>query len=146
MLLSRTLRHSGVAGSGCAIQTYRYRRAIRTCMPAADNCHIYVHLQQRRQDAERERRALPDHGLLVLVPENWTNMWLVVREALMARKRHSDEDCRRLLREIEIHLTDGSDVGTACRAVGISDAANYTWRKTFRECTATGDLWQRITE
>jgi hypothetical protein len=60
MVLSRTLRHSGVAGSGFAIQIYRYRRGIRTCMPAADNCHIYTHLQQRRQDAERERRALPD--------------------------------------------------------------------------------------
>ena len=49
----------------------------------------------------------------------------------MARKRHSDEDCLRLLREIEIHLTGGSDVGTACRAVGISDATYYTWRKKF---------------
>jgi hypothetical protein len=35
-------------------------RSVRGCMPAADNCHIYVHLQQGRQDAERERRALPD--------------------------------------------------------------------------------------
>ena len=54
----------------------------------------------------------------------------------MARKRHSDEDCLRLLREIEIHLTGGSDVGTACRAVGISDATYYTWRKTF------GGMWR----
>jgi hypothetical protein len=64
MVLSRTLRHSRAAGSGCAIQTKRYRRGVRNCMPAADNCHIYVHLQQGRQDAEREQRALPDHGLL----------------------------------------------------------------------------------
>ena len=49
----------------------------------------------------------------------------------MARKRHSDEDCLRLLREIEVHLSGGSDVGTACRAVGISDATYYTWRKKF---------------
>ena len=37
----------------------------------------------------------------------------------------------RLLREIEVHLAGGSDVGTARRAVGISDATYYTWRKTF---------------
>ena len=49
----------------------------------------------------------------------------------MARKRSSDEDCLRLLREIEVHLAGGSDVGTARRAVGISDATYYTWRKKF---------------
>jgi transposase-like protein len=37
----------------------------------------------------------------------------------------------RLLREIEVHLAGGSDVGTACRSVGISDATYYNWRKTF---------------
>ena len=49
----------------------------------------------------------------------------------MARKRHSDEDILKLLREIELHLTSGGDVPTACRAVGISEAAYYSWRKRF---------------
>ncbi len=49
----------------------------------------------------------------------------------MARKRHSDEDILKLLREIEVHLASGSDVGTACRTAGISDATYYTWRKKF---------------
>jgi putative transposase len=49
----------------------------------------------------------------------------------MARKRHSDEDILKLLREIEVHLASGSDVATACRAAGISDATYYTWRKRF---------------
>jgi putative transposase len=49
----------------------------------------------------------------------------------MARKCHSDENCLRLLREIEVHLAGGSDVGTACRAVGISDATYDAWRKKF---------------
>jgi len=40
----------------------------------------------------------------------------------MARKRHSDEDILKLLREVEVHLASGSDVGTACRTAGISDA------------------------
>ena len=49
----------------------------------------------------------------------------------MARKRHSDEDILKLLREIELHLAGGADVATACRAAGISDATYYNWRKKF---------------
>ena len=49
----------------------------------------------------------------------------------MARKRYSDEDCLRLLREIELQLAAGSDVPSACRSAGISDATYYTWRKKF---------------
>ena len=49
----------------------------------------------------------------------------------MARKRHSDEDILKLLREVEVHLASGSDVGTACRTAGISDATYYNWRKKF---------------
>ena len=49
----------------------------------------------------------------------------------MARKRHSDEDILKLLREIEERLVSGSDVTTACRSAGISDATYYTWRKKF---------------
>jgi putative transposase len=49
----------------------------------------------------------------------------------MARKRHSDEDILKLLREIELNLASGSDVPTACRSVGISDATYYNWRKKF---------------
>ena len=50
----------------------------------------------------------------------------------MARKRHSDEDVLKLLREIELKLSGGSDVASACRSVGISDATYYNWRKRFR--------------
>jgi len=49
----------------------------------------------------------------------------------MARKRHSDEDILKLLREIELNLASGNDVATACRSVGISDATYYNWRKRF---------------
>ena len=49
----------------------------------------------------------------------------------MARKRHSDEDILKLLREIEVHLASGCDVATACRSAGISDATYYNWRKRF---------------
>ena len=49
----------------------------------------------------------------------------------MARKRYSDEDVLKLLREIELKLSEGSDVQTACRAVGVSDATYYNWRRRF---------------
>ena len=49
----------------------------------------------------------------------------------MARKRYSDEDCLKILRQVELDLAAGSDVAKACRAAGISDATFYTWRKKF---------------
>ena len=49
----------------------------------------------------------------------------------MARKRYSDEDVLKLLREIELKLADGSDVQSACRGVGVSDATYYNLRKRF---------------
>ena len=36
-----------------------------------------------------------------------------------------------MLREIELNLAAGSDVATACRSVGVSDATYYNWRKRF---------------
>ena len=49
----------------------------------------------------------------------------------LARKRYSDEDILKLLREIEVKLSTGSDVQSACRGVGISDATYYNWHKRF---------------
>jgi len=43
----------------------------------------------------------------------------------MARKRHSDEDALKLLREIELKLNAGDDVASACRGAGVSDATYY---------------------
>ena len=40
-------------------------------------------------------------------------------------------DILKLLREIEVHLASGSDVASACRTAGISDATYYNWRKKF---------------
>lgn len=49
----------------------------------------------------------------------------------MARKRHSDDNILKLLREIELKLTAGGDVISGRRSVGISDASYYSWRKRF---------------
>ena len=48
-----------------------------------------------------------------------------------ARERHSDDHILKLLREIEVKLSAGSDEQSACRGVGISDATDYNWRKRF---------------
>lgn len=49
----------------------------------------------------------------------------------MARKRYSDEDTLNLPRQIELAPNGGSDVGSACRKAGISEATYYTWRKRY---------------
>ena len=49
----------------------------------------------------------------------------------MARKRYSDEDALKVLREIDVHLHDGLDVVSSCRKAGISDKTYYYWRKKF---------------
>ena len=49
----------------------------------------------------------------------------------MARKRFSDEDILNLLRQIELNLASGSDVASACRSAGVSDATYYNWRKRY---------------
>ncbi len=49
----------------------------------------------------------------------------------MARKRYSDEYILRLLREVGLSLSSGSDVATACGTAGVSDATYYAWRKRF---------------
>ena len=49
----------------------------------------------------------------------------------MARKRSSDEDALKILREIDVHLHDGLDLVSSCRKAGISDKTYYYWRKKF---------------
>jgi putative transposase len=64
-------------------------------------------------------------------PKTGPLFWYQRGEETMARKRYSDEDILKLLREIELNLASGNDVATACRSVGISDATYYNWRKRF---------------
>lgn len=45
----------------------------------------------------------------------------------MARKRFKDEDILNLLRQIDIELSSGHDVSSACRKAGISSATYYAW-------------------
>lgn len=49
----------------------------------------------------------------------------------MAKKRYSDENALKILREIDFHLHDGLDVVSPCRKARISDKTYYFWRKKF---------------
>lgn len=49
----------------------------------------------------------------------------------MARKRYSDEDILRLLQQVEVHVSEGMDVVSACRKAGLSTPTYYSWRKRF---------------
>ena len=49
----------------------------------------------------------------------------------MSKKRYSDEDALKMLREIEVHLAEGQGVLGSCRKVEVSDKTYYYWRKKF---------------
>ena len=49
----------------------------------------------------------------------------------MARKRFSDEDVIRLLRQREVETDTGVSVVNVCRSARVSDATYYGWRKKF---------------
>ena len=59
----------------------------------------------------------------------------------MARKRHSDEDILKLLREIEVHINGGMDVVSACPKAGFTDIPYCGWRKKFG-----GMGWSQLSE
>ena len=64
----------------------------------------------------------------------------------MVRKRYSDEDALKILREIDVHLHDGLDVVSACRKAGISDKTYYYWRKKFGGLGRRGTVRQNELE
>ena len=49
----------------------------------------------------------------------------------MTRKRFSEEDILRILRQIELELARSVTVETAIQTIGISDVTYYKWRKLF---------------
>jgi putative transposase len=49
----------------------------------------------------------------------------------MKRKFHRPEQIVKMLREINAKVSQGSNVGNACREMQISDATYYNWRKQY---------------
>ena len=67
----------------------------------------------------------------------------------MARKRHSNEDVQKLLREIEVSLASGGDVPAACRKAEISNATYYLYGrlpgcKAILICVPDQRLWATL--
>ena len=70
----------------------------------------------------------------------------------MARKRYSDEDILNLLRQIELDLNDGNDIGSAHRNNGCNERFNGTlrgevlnaeWFSITRQAEAVIGRWLR---
>jgi transposase-like protein len=49
----------------------------------------------------------------------------------MSWKRFTAEQIIGLLREADVKLSQGSNVGQICRELGISDQSYYRWRKEY---------------
>jgi len=49
----------------------------------------------------------------------------------MARKRFSEAEIFRILREIEVHIGEGLSSPEALRKAGISEPTYYRWRKDY---------------
>jgi len=49
----------------------------------------------------------------------------------MAKKRYSAEQIIQLLREVEIHTSEGKTVARAARQIGVTEQTYYRWRKEY---------------
>ena len=49
----------------------------------------------------------------------------------MAKKRYSAEQIIQLLREVEIHASEGKSISQASRQIGVTEQTYYRWRKEY---------------
>lgn len=49
----------------------------------------------------------------------------------MSRKRFTMEEIIGLLREMDVKISQGKNVGQICRDIGISEQTYYRWRKEY---------------
>ncbi len=49
----------------------------------------------------------------------------------MARKNYSAEQIIRMLREAEVELAKGHNVGVVCKKLGVTSNTYYRWRKEY---------------
>ena len=49
----------------------------------------------------------------------------------MARKRYTAEQIIRMLREAEVELAKGQNVGAVCKKLGVTANTYYRWRKEY---------------
>ncbi len=49
----------------------------------------------------------------------------------MSRKRFTAEKIIGVLREMEVALAQGKNVGEMCRSLGVSEQSYYRWRREY---------------
>ena len=49
----------------------------------------------------------------------------------MVKKAHSPEQIIHKLREAEVYLSQGSNIGEASRKIGVTEQTYYRWRKEY---------------
>ena len=49
----------------------------------------------------------------------------------MAKKRHTAEQIIHLLREVEVHTSQGKTLAQSARQIGVSEQTYYRWRKEY---------------
>jgi len=49
----------------------------------------------------------------------------------MSRKRYTMEQIIGLLREVDVKVSQGKNVGQICREIGITEQTYYRWRKEY---------------
>jgi transposase-like protein len=49
----------------------------------------------------------------------------------MARKQFTTEQIINMLREAEVHMSQGIPIAQACKKLGISEQTYYRWRKEY---------------
>jgi transposase-like protein len=54
-----------------------------------------------------------------------------LREVGMSRKRFTMEQIIGLLREVDVKVSQGKNVGQTCREIGITEQTYYRWRKEY---------------
>ena len=50
----------------------------------------------------------------------------------MAKKRYTAEQIIHLLREVEIHTSEGKTIARAARQIGVTEQTYYRWRQGIR--------------
>jgi putative transposase len=54
-----------------------------------------------------------------------------MKEGRMSRKRFTAEQIIGLLREADVRLSQGRNVGQICREMGVTEQTYYRWRKEY---------------
>jgi transposase-like protein len=55
----------------------------------------------------------------------------MIKEVRMSRRRFTAEQIIGMLREADVELSRGNNVGQLCRGLGISEQTYYRWRKEY---------------